>query len=94
MEYKKQLQSIIDHHGKEAQIRQTIEEMSELTQALCKADRYKDGDTIERMNRLNAIIDEIADVQIMLDQLRIVYACEMDVDERIRYKIHREIGRM
>lgn len=51
----------IETYGKDAQLKMCIEEMAELTQAICKSFRGKDN--------LDNIIEEIADVEIMLAQL-------------------------
>lgn len=58
-------------YGKESQMRMCIEEMAELTKELCKNLRYGD-------NR-NAIVEEIADVEIMLEQMQILFNAEHDV---------------
>lgn len=42
----------------------------------------------------DAVIDEIADVQIMLTQLGIIFNCVEEVNERIDFKIDRQIGRI
>lgn len=52
-------------YGKDAQIKMAIEEMAELTQAICKSFRGVDN--------LDNIIEEIADVEIMLAQLKLIY---------------------
>lgn len=59
--------SAIETYGKNAQTDMAIEEMSELTKALLKFRRYGDAD------RLNDIREEIEDVQIMLDQMMLIY---------------------
>ena len=41
-----------------------------------------------------AVIDEIADVQIMLTQLEIIFNCVAEVDDRIDFKINRQMGRI
>ncbi len=53
--------------GKPDQIRQTIEECSELITKLAKYGRNVNGSTIEQ------ICEEIADVEIMCYQMRIVF---------------------
>lgn len=58
------LQSAIEHFGKEAQEKKAIEEMAELIVELTRPERRKDK---------NSICEEIADVQIMLDQLSLIY---------------------
>lgn len=55
----------IEAYGKDAQLKMAIEEMAELTQAICKSFRGKDN--------LDNIIEEIADVEIMLAQLKLIY---------------------
>lgn len=57
----------ISEYGVDAQTDMMIEEMSELTKALCKYRRTKDNKTLDN------IIEEMADVQIMLDQMMEIY---------------------
>ena len=59
----KDLRNIAEHYGLRVQMRQTIEEMAELTQVICKAERY-DLDTVR-----DHLVEEVADVSIMIDQL-------------------------
>lgn len=59
------IQKAIDTYGYDLQKQVAIEEMSELTKEICKDFRGK-------QNREN-IIEEIADVQIMLYQLMAMY---------------------
>ena len=79
---------IIDTYGTKHQEDIAIEELSELQKAILKHRRYGDKETEQ------AIIDEIADVQIMLEQLKIIYSCHKDVEERVEYKIDRQIKRI
>lgn len=53
----------IEHFGAEKQIDMCIEEMAELTQALCK---HKRG-------LMHNVEEEIADVEIMLEQIKNVF---------------------
>lgn len=59
----KDLRNIAEHYGLRKQMRQTVEEMAELTQVICKAERY-DLDTVR-----DHLVEEVADVSIMIDQL-------------------------
>ena len=59
----KDLRNIAEHYGLRVQMRQTVEEMAELTQVICKAERY-DLDTVR-----DHLVEEVADVSIMIDQL-------------------------
>lgn len=60
------LQAIAEY-GVDAQTDMMIEEMSELTKALCKYRRKESDETRDN------IIEEMADVQIMLDQMMEIY---------------------
>lgn len=69
-----------------------IEEMAELQKALLK---YRRADRPElQALRMKDIAEEIADVQIMLDQLIEVYNCRDDVERMIGYKIERQLKRI
>ena len=76
--------------GESDQIRQTIEECSELITKLAKYGRNVNGSTKEQ------IAEEIADVEIMCKQMRIVFNSEL-VDnikyqklERLNERVERE----
>ena len=62
--------------GEAAQIDMAVEEMAELTKALCKVKRATPGATTTAA--IANVIEEIADVQIMLDQLRLIFARSTD----------------
>ena len=61
------LEKAIRHYGNENQMMQTMEECSELIQAISKCIRYKDD--IEARNNL---VEEVEDTLIMIDQLKII----------------------
>ena len=82
---KDKLLFIINCHGTKSQEDVAIEEMAELQKAILKHRRYPSEKT-----RVD-IIDEIADVEIMLEQLKIIYSCKKEVESRIDYKIERQI---
>lgn len=67
--------------GAEAQTLMVFEEMSELQKELCKHARGK--------NNREAIAEEIADVQIMLEQMMILHDCEDLVEVQKFKKTHR-----
>lgn len=76
------LEKAIDAFGKDAQLWMVVEEMSELLKEICKFMRGKE-------NQLQ-IADEMADVLIMLEQLKIICGVQMDlIRERIDYKVDR-----
>ena len=62
-------EAAITHWGHEMQLDMAIEEMAELTKAICKVKRGKNIDTLE------AVTEEIADVEIMIEQLKVIFAC-------------------
>ena len=67
--------------GKMNQITKAIEEMSGLQKELCKV-------LIGEMDLLN-IIEEIADVEIMIDQLRMIFNSDRDIEKVKAMKIER-----
>ena len=77
---------IADHYGLNNQISIAIEELSELTKELCKFKRYR--------NNREQIIDECADVLIMVDQLLYLFNAGEEVDERIDFKLSRQLKRI
>lgn len=73
---KKIYRAALDKWGAEAQTLMVMEEMAELQEELCKHARGKD-------NRCQ-IAEEIADVQIMLEQMMLLHGCEQEAaDYRI-----------
>ena len=61
------LEKAIRHYGVENQMMQSMEECSELIQAISKCIRYKD-DIVAKQH----LTEEISDVLIMIDQLKII----------------------
>lgn len=78
---------IAEHYGCRRQMQQLIEEMSELTQALCKCFR-SNGEVHENL------IEELADVKLVLDQVIFLLACNEEVLEIMKQKTNRTIERM
>ncbi|MCU6748074.1 hypothetical protein OCV51_10490 [Faecalicatena acetigenes] len=88
---------IAEHYGYDAQSRQCIEEMAELTQAINKWWRVcGNGQRTEKSIaecRYN-LIEEIADVQIMLYQLGYLLDSRLEVSEMITKKLDRQLERV
>ena len=64
----------IERYGAEAQTDMAIEEMSELTKALLKHRRaYKNFKAVPGKYITENVLEEMADVQIMLDQLYMIF---------------------
>ena len=89
-EQMRNLNTIVETYGNDAQEDMAIEERSELVKAILKL-RRSDEKTAETRE---AVIDEIADVQIMLSQLEIIFNCVAEVEDRIDFKINRQMGRI
>lgn len=71
----------LETFGKSSQMQVAIEEMSELTKELCKHRRGRDN--------VEAIAEEIADVEIMLQQMVMLFDCSFTVDKFHWYKLER-----
>lgn len=71
----------IKNFYQDRQFKKTVEELSELICAIVRNDRGN-------------IIEEIADVEIMTCQLKMLLKCENEVEEIKRYKVSRQLKRM
>lgn len=78
-------------YGQDAQLKIAIEEMSELTKAICKFFRAGNDPAQRRVTRVN-IIEEAADVQIMLDQIRIMFGSTAAVEEQKLERLRERLG--
>ncbi len=87
---------IATHFGLYNQCSQLIEEMAELTQAICKVRRrnYKDVPDDEQIALIDHQLEEMADVKLVLEQLIFLLDCEQDVQEIMNQKIERTIQRI
>ena len=94
---------IAEYYEYDAQSRQCVEEMAELTKALNKFWRKNllcgevklTPDLIERLKQTpeyTDVLEEVADVQIMLNQ--ILYLLDMDISEMVEFKLQRQIERI
>ena len=79
---------LIDHYGTLNQKLIAIEEMAELQKAIVKHIRQESEENI------NSVIEEIADVQVMLEQLKMIFSCRTKIDEIMDAKIDRQIKRI
>ena len=85
------LKRIIETYGIENQMLQCIEEMGELIQAINKYRRAKGSSSC--IDSYKQVIEEIADVQIMIEQMRLMFDGAA-VDEVIAEKLERMRGRL
>ena len=81
---------IADHFGLEKQIKQTLQEFAELQQLLC----YRDDQIASDPAYLARIAEEIADVQIMLQQLTYLYHVDCSVQAIQMQKLDRTMGKI
>ena len=80
---------IAEHYGAGAQSMQTCEECAELIQAVSKLTRG-----VTEM-RISALVEEIADVRIMMSQLMELYGIpEAEVAALVDVKLDRQISRI
>ena len=84
METREIYKSAIGTYGVEAQICMVFEEMSELQKELCKHLRGKRG-----AEHRESIAEEIADVEIMLDQMKMLFEIDGKVRQHKETKIKR-----
>lgn len=77
----KVLQRALDTYGSVLQIVVTMEEMSELQKELCK--------DLRGQGSLEHIAEEIADVEIMLEQMKMLFCCTDAVRNERRRKVER-----
>lgn len=75
------LQRALDTYGSSLQIAMVFEEMSELQKELCKYLRGRGS--------FEHIAEEIADVEIMLEQMMMLFCCADDVRDWRRRKVAR-----
>ena len=77
----KKTKEIADYYGKEHQTIKAIEELAELIQALAKED-------------VENIKEELADVMVMLEQIKYLYGfSEIEINRIMFSKIVRQLGR-
>ena len=84
---REKMRHIADYYGYGEQSRQLIEEMAELTVAINKKWRGEaDG--------IDNIVEEIADVEIMLEQMKYMLNCDWKVFKTKLVKVDRQIARI
>ena len=86
------IKQIADHYGIQHQADKAFEELDELKEELA-AYYFRFLDRDGEINTLG-IIDEIADVKIMLSQLEYLLEIEKDVHARVWFKIQRQLKRI
>lgn len=90
-EFEKAYEIFFKTWGEKAQIGMCIEEMSELTQALCKYLRYGQNNISQELHQ--NILEELADVLNMTDQLCYIFD-KKEIEKLREYKIKRTLKKI
>ena len=90
IEREEELKQILDNYGVVSQMNVAIEEMSELIKELCKYNREE----TPSFERVKHIIEEMADTQIMLNQLRLIFGNDHIFEYYYDLKINRQKERI
>jgi hypothetical protein len=86
------IKHIANHYGIENQLKKTMEELSELgNETFCYMIAFLGRD--EDITTIS-LIDEIADVKIMLAQLEYLLEFEEEVNDRVEFKLNRQMDRI
>jgi len=83
------IRKIADHYGHDAQVIQAVEELAELTLELLNIRKH--GVNLERRESL---AEELADAEIMIDQIKHLYRLTPKVKEYRSAKIDRQLARI
>lgn len=94
MTYSDKIAYIAGFYGLETQLVQTAEACAELAQAALKFRKALPDDAVTLAAAREHLIEEMADVMIMLEQLNFLEACEDKLREMIERKLDRQIGRI
>ena len=86
-EHKLMCSKILQHYGVSPQLRKLVEECGEAVQAALKYD-YKANEITKQ-----ALITEIADLEIMVQQIKFVVGYEK-VNKEIDFKLNRQLERI
>ena len=89
---KEQVHQIALYYGLEAQSQKTVEENIELAHALIRLVQGKIS--LNNDKDLYEVLEEIADVEIMIEQLKFLLSCYQSVSKIIDIKIKRQEKRI
>lgn len=87
------MQRAIDKYGVQSQVDKLVEECSELIKAVLKL-RYAKPTGVEHDILIDAVSEETADVEIMLEQVHMIYRNDEKVAEYREKKLERLKHRM
>lgn len=88
-EHKKQCREIATYYGPDTQERQTVSELSELMYVITRRPEQR------LTNWRGSLIDELADVSIMIQQIMDIYnVSDLEITHRIGYKLKRQMKKI
>lgn len=92
----KDLLNIIKHYGALPQLKYFQSEVFELTEAIIKWENYDNEDSeYWEEDYKRHIAEEIADIQVMLDQFQHYYGItDEEIWETMKYKVKRQLERI
>ena len=88
------IRKIADHYGLNAQLNVATEELAELIQAIARFRRVNENDMLELARGKNLVAEEIADVEVMLAQIKYLMKIDERVESVAKYEIERQLTRM
>ncbi len=94
---REKMKQIANYYGWFQQLLKANEELAEVIAeiAKCQSLWMNDGQfRYERVHLETNLIEEIADAKLMLDQLEYLLSAEISVDNFIKYKLERQLGRI
>lgn len=99
MTEKETIKAILDHYGQLCQLNKTVEESGELQQASVTLfyliRNYQGNDKNELVTRaIDHLAEEIADTQIMCEQMMFSFDLEKRVEEWKSFKLDRQMKRI
>jgi len=87
----KEIKWIANYYGLDAQMGKALEEVNELKQEI---ETYIADPEIYRNAQMHRLEDEVADVEIMLTQLKVLLCISEEVETRKEFKINRQLNRI
>lgn len=94
MELKEKLEYIAVHYGLELQLIKLGEEISELTAEVCKAMLRRSVDDIRGRRLPVSLVWELADVEVMIRQIKYLAGLDEVVENVMRTKVDRQLERI
>ena len=92
---KQDLLTIINHYGIDKQLKYIHSEYYELDEAIIKSQYNCGYDFIEKDEDIKHIVEEIADVMVMLKQFQYYYGIEdKEIEDIMQFKIQRQLDRI